>query len=160
VRLANPTLPNHKAAALPARFALAATWDPDLAQQYGGVMGAEAAATGTTSCSARQSILRTHRSAGARLKRSAKTRCYRHAWLPRRSKRCICAVEETRRLGARAAGTGRAEVRHRDARPPVILERGPPTLGDCERQLHDTGRRFLAGYSTNSSFPSPLAQRE
>ena len=46
IRLANPTLPDHRATALPAPIALAATWDPELARRYGHVLGAEAAATG------------------------------------------------------------------------------------------------------------------
>jgi beta-glucosidase len=48
LRLANPTLPDHRATALPAPVALAATWDPALARHYGDVLGAEAAATGHT----------------------------------------------------------------------------------------------------------------
>ena len=46
IRLANPKLPDHRATALPAPIALAATWDPDLARAYGRVLGAEAAITG------------------------------------------------------------------------------------------------------------------
>ncbi|MFN8467686.1 MAG: glycoside hydrolase family 3 C-terminal domain-containing protein, partial [Caldilineaceae bacterium] len=46
IRLANPKLPDHRATALPAPLALAATWDPDLAHRYGRVLGAEAAMTG------------------------------------------------------------------------------------------------------------------
>lgn len=46
IRLANPTLPDQRATALPAPIALAATWDPGLARRYGNVLGAEAAATG------------------------------------------------------------------------------------------------------------------
>lgn len=46
LRLANPQLPSHKATALPAPIALAATWDPSLARRYGDVLGAEAAAAG------------------------------------------------------------------------------------------------------------------
>jgi beta-glucosidase len=46
LRLANPTRPDHRATALPAPIALAATWDPDLARRYGDVLGAEAVATG------------------------------------------------------------------------------------------------------------------
>ncbi len=46
IRLANPTLPDDRATALPAPIALAATWDPELARRYGHVLGAEAAITG------------------------------------------------------------------------------------------------------------------
>lgn len=46
IRVANPTFPDHRATALPAPIALAATWDPDLARRYGDILGAEAAATG------------------------------------------------------------------------------------------------------------------
>lgn len=46
IRLANPTLPDHRATALPAPIALAATWDLDLARRYGRVLGTEAATTG------------------------------------------------------------------------------------------------------------------
>jgi beta-glucosidase len=46
VRVANPTLADHRATALPAPIALAATWSPELARRYGAVLGAEAAATG------------------------------------------------------------------------------------------------------------------
>lgn len=46
IRVANPTLPDHRATALPAPIALAATWDPELARLYGDMLGAEAAATG------------------------------------------------------------------------------------------------------------------
>ena len=46
IRLANPTLPDHRTTALPAPIALAATWDPELARRYGRVLGAEAATTG------------------------------------------------------------------------------------------------------------------
>ena len=45
IRLANPKLSDHRATALPAPLALAATWDPDLARRYGRVLGAEAAIT-------------------------------------------------------------------------------------------------------------------
>ena len=46
IRVANPALFDHRATALPAPIALAATWDPDLARRYGDVLGAEATATG------------------------------------------------------------------------------------------------------------------
>lgn len=46
IRVANPTLADHRATALPAPIALAATWEPELARRYGDVLGAEAAATG------------------------------------------------------------------------------------------------------------------
>lgn len=46
IRVANPTYPAHRATALPAPIALAATWDPDLARRYGDVLGAESSATG------------------------------------------------------------------------------------------------------------------
>lgn len=46
IRVANPTNPDHRATALPAPIALAATWDPELARLYGDILGAEAAATG------------------------------------------------------------------------------------------------------------------
>ena len=46
IRVANPTLTDHRATALPAPIALAATWDPELARLYGDILGAEAAATG------------------------------------------------------------------------------------------------------------------
>ena len=46
IRVANPTNLDHRATALPAPIALAATWDPELARLYGDILGAEAAATG------------------------------------------------------------------------------------------------------------------
>jgi beta-glucosidase len=46
LRIANPEINGGKATALPAPIALAATWDPELARQYGHLIGEEAAATG------------------------------------------------------------------------------------------------------------------
>ena len=46
IRVANPALVDHRATAVPAPMALAATWDPDLARRDGDVLGAEATATG------------------------------------------------------------------------------------------------------------------
>ena len=45
VRIANPAINERKATALPAPIALAATWEPELAWEYGDLLGAEAAAT-------------------------------------------------------------------------------------------------------------------
>jgi len=46
LRIMNPSINDRKATALPAPIALAATWDPELARQYGDLLGEEAAATG------------------------------------------------------------------------------------------------------------------
>lgn len=46
LRLANPTLQDRRATAMPAPIALAATWDPELASRYGHVLGSEAVASG------------------------------------------------------------------------------------------------------------------
>ncbi len=87
IRLANPTLPDHRATALPAPIALAATWDPELARRYGHVLGAEAAATGHNIFLGPAIDIAPRRVPGAPLSRLARTRCCRAGWQCPRSRR-------------------------------------------------------------------------
>jgi beta-glucosidase len=74
-----------QATAMPAPLALAATWDPDLARQYGDVLGAEAFATGYNVLLTPAVDIARAPLGGGPSSPSARARCCKRGWSSPRS---------------------------------------------------------------------------